>query len=161
MDDQRFGPFEIPALPRDGKGKKSALCPVRAIKRYLKVTEGKRKLCNRLFLNPKKGDKAVAKNTISFWLRQVMVKACDMESDKGAKAHSVRSLSTSLQFSVNRSLPQVLKAGTWTSQNTFTNRYLRDYSVKYLDKFCLEIGPVIAAQALVHKQPQKGHADRR
>ena len=63
--------------------------------------------------------------------------------------YSVRGLGPSLQFSISRALHQVLRAGTWASQTTFTKAYLRTFTVKYLDKFSLELGPVVAAQSVV------------
>ena len=52
-------------------------------------------------------------------------------------------------FTANRSLYQVLKAGTWTRHNTFTNFYLKRFSVRKLDKFAVELGPLIATQSVV------------
>ena len=151
-DDSRVSSFRIPALERE-EGKRPLLCPVRALKRYLKVTEGKRRKCSTLFLNPVKPDTPVVKNTISFWIREVIRGTTDPAGSKNPRAHSVRSLCTSLQFVRNKSLQQVLKAGTWNSHNTFTNAYLREFSPKYLDKFSLELGPVVAAQGVVSGIP--------
>ena len=148
VDDPRFGSFKIPALKKE-QGKRPLLCPVRALKRYLKVTEGKRQKCLTLFLNPVKSDTSVAKNTLSFWLRETITRTGAPVGDKTPRAHSVRGIGTSLQFARNRSLQQVLKAGTWNSHNTFTNAYLREFSTKYLNKFSLELGPIVAAQGVV------------
>ena len=68
--------FRIPALEKE-EGKRPLLCPVRALKRYLKVTEGKRRKCSTLFLNPVIPDTPVAKNTISFWIREVIRRNSD------------------------------------------------------------------------------------
>ena len=151
-DDPRFGTFRIPALEKV-KGKRPVLCPVRAVKRYLKVTKGVRKKCKKLLLNPTTPDKEVSKSTLSFWLRKVILEADAATGTGKVKAHGVRSLSTSLAFARNKSLHQVLKAGTWTAHNTFTNAYLREFSVKYLEKFSMELGPVVAAQEILQPPP--------
>ena len=151
-DDPRFGPFSVPALPRDSKGNRPLLCPVRAVKIYLKRTKKARSRCQRLFLNPRIPDKPVAKNTISSWIRDVIRQAhinVNIKPPDKIRAHSLRGFGPSIQFSINRALHQVLRAGTWASQTTFTKAYLRTFTVKYLDKFSLELGPVVAAQSVV------------
>ena len=151
-DDPRFGPFVIPALPREDNGNRPLLCPVRAVKIYLKRTKKIRSKCQRLFLHPLVGDTPVAKNTFSYWIRDVIRQAhinVNVRPPDRIRAHSVRGLGSSLQYSINRALHQVLRAGTWASQTTFTKAYLRVFTVKYLDKFSLELGPVVAAQGIV------------
>ena len=61
-------------------------------------------------------------------------------------------MSVSLNFVANRSVHQVLTAGTWSSQKTFSKFYLRNYTRKRLDKFYLELGPVVAGQSVVNKR---------
>ena len=151
-DDHRFGPFAIPALPGEDNGKRPLLCPVPAVKIYLKRTNKMRSKCQRLFLHPITPDTPVAKNTISCWIRDVIRQAhinVNVKPPDRIRAHSVRGLGSSLQYYINRALYQVLRAGTWASQTTFTKAYLRMFTVKYLDKFSLELGPVVAAQSIV------------
>ena len=42
-----------------------------------------------------------------------------------------------------------LKAGMWSRHNTLTNNYLRQFSVKKLERFAMELGRVVAAQSVV------------
>ena len=71
------------------------------------------------------------------------------------KAHSVRSVSATLSFKYNRSLYQVLKAGSWSKHNTFTKFYLKKFSLRRMEKFNLELGPVVAAQSIVGEKRSK------
>ena len=74
-DDRRFGAFGIPAIPKDERGRRSKLCPVRAIKEYWDRTEKVKRSTNKLFINPQKADRVISKNTISFWIRELIYKA--------------------------------------------------------------------------------------
>ena len=58
-------------------------------------------------------------------------------------------MSASLNFTYNRSLYQVLKAGSWSRHNTFTRHYLKRFSVRKLERFNLELGPLVAALGMV------------
>ena len=103
-------------------------------------------------MNWRDSKRQISKNTISYWIRDLILKAHKRNDKKlfgKVKAHTVRSISASLGFTANRSLYQVLKAGTWTRHNTFTNFYLKRFSVRKLDKFAVELGPLIAAQSVV------------
>ena len=46
-DDRRFGPYKIPSIPLDEKGKRSLLCPVRAIRTYWEKTKHLRRPHNK------------------------------------------------------------------------------------------------------------------
>ena len=76
----------------------------------------------------------VSKNTISYWLHETISKA--YESAEGEplapriRAHEVRGIAPTLLFRQNFAVDQVLKAGTWKNQTTFTSFYLRDVAHK-------------------------------
>ena len=152
--DERFESFTIPSLAdfTDNDPAEMLLCPVRALKHYLKRTGGPRPGGQRLFVSAGSKRKNVSRNTISFWLREVISKAYgkDVPQERGTpgiKAHQVRGIATSLAFKKNMLVPQVLRAGTWNRQSTFTSFYLREVTHKFMDTF--SIGPVVAAQAVV------------
>ena len=63
------------------------------------------------------------------------------------KAHKVRKLATFLLFKRNCTVHQVLKARTWSSQNTFSAIYLRDVTHRHMETFF--IGSVEVAQQVV------------
>ena len=60
-------------------------------------------------------------------------------------AHEVRALSSSWAWSNKVPLDDVVKAGFWSSENSFIRFYLRDTSVSSL----ASLGPIVAAQAVV------------
>ena len=63
------------------------------------------------------------------------------------RAHEVRAVATSTLFRKVRSIPAVLRAGTWKSMSTFASFYLRDVTHRYLDTFSL--GPVVSALRVI------------
>ena len=125
--------------------------PVRTLWCYLKRTRHLRPECRRLFVSTGRIKKEVSKNTISFWLRETIRKAYASEPGvvlpSRVRAHEVRGIAPSLSFKKNFSVEQVLRAGVWSSQTTFTSYYLRDTAHRSLDTFSL--GPVVAAQQVV------------
>ena len=146
--------FELPALTNIlGQTDEDALlCPVRALRRYLELTKDSRPACRRLFITPsRRSPKSVSKNSISFWIRQVVRSAYDGVSVRErdmclVKAHEVRALATSVLFAKNCSLDAVMDAAQWRSHSTFASFYLRDYDHQYLDLHSL--GPIVAAQQI-------------
>ena len=150
--DPRFDSFTIPALPkaRDNPNGR-LLCPVRAVKLYLRRTAPHRPACERLFLTTGPNPKEIAKNTISFWLRKTIARAYELAGRSlpvpAPRARETRGIAPSLLYRKNFALPQVLSAGTWRRHTTFTRHYLRDIAHKSLDTY--HLGPVVAAQALV------------
>ena len=126
------------------------LCPIRALRRYLKITSKVRPEYSRLFVSShKKGKKPISKNTISYWIRNVISDAYKNSHERDTelvkvKAHEVRAIATSLLFKKNSSLSEVMEAASWRSNTTFSSFYLRDVTHRSLDLHTL--GPVVAAQ---------------
>ena len=152
--DERFSSFSVPSLD-DFVGsdpEELLLCPVRAMKTYLSRTQAFRPQLKSLFISTLKKPKVVAKNTISFWLREVIRRAYQsnnsIEIPKSIRIHEIRAIAPSLLFDRNFEISQVLKAGVWKRQTTFTSFYLREISHQYLDSYSL--GPIVAAQEVVH-----------
>ena len=146
--DPRFEGFSIPKLPR-AQTDARLLCPVRALRRYLECTEPHRPRFERLWLATGVSKREISKNSISFWIRQVISRAYGDAADAppNPKARELRGLGPSLLFKKNFSVEAVLKAGTWKRQSTFTRFYLRDLASKTLDTY--HLGPVVAAQEIV------------
>ena len=151
VPDPRFEGFTVPALPRESNDRDGRLlCPVRAVRCYLDRTALYRPQCRRLFVTTGRDKKEVGKNSISFWLRDVISRAYRLagrDPVPSCRAREVRGIAPSLLFKKNFAVAQVLKAGTWRRNNTFTRHYLRDLAHRSLDVFTL--GPVVAAQAVV------------
>ena len=147
--DPRFDSFTIPALPKASDNPNGRLlCPVRAVKLYLRRTAPHRPACEWLFLTTGPNPKEIAKNTISFWLRKTIARAYEPFSTcSRPSCLETRGIAPSLLHRKNFALPQVLCAGMWRRHTTFTRHYLRDLAHKSLDTY--HLGPVVAAQALV------------
>ena len=87
-------------------------CPVRAVRAYLRRTEPLRsKDQGRLFISTGQTKKEVSKNTIPYWLREMITKA--YESSEGEplapriRAHEVREIAPTLLFRRNFAVDQV------------------------------------------------------
>ena len=77
VPDPKYESFSVPALGetvREGR----LLCPVRAMRIYLERTALHRPALRRLFLSTSSRKKEVSKNTISLWLRKVIVRAYEL-----------------------------------------------------------------------------------
>ena len=150
--------FSIPALEplvESEDTPQRMLCPVRAVRIYLRRTEKYRGDRTKLFLAYKKGHKGdIHPNTISGWIRKTICQAHDPKTVKNkdlhrlrAKAHDVRGVAASLAFQKNCSLQSIMDACCWSSHNTFTSYYLKDMALELDDIY--HLGPVVAAQQIV------------
>ena len=110
------------------------LCPVRALRFYIKRTENLRAGRKPLFLpiRETKGS-SLSPNTISSWLRKAILLAYEVVGRDGelgrlhsVRAHEVRALSASWDALKNVATADILSACRWRSHTTFTTFYLRD-----------------------------------
>ena len=89
------------------------LCPVRALRIYLDRSASFSPLPRRLFLSPRQPSRALSKNAISFFLREVIHEAEEGRPDVGpVRGHSIRGVSTSAAFHRNWSVASVLESAT-------------------------------------------------
>ena len=119
------------------------LCPIQAVRTYLSLTSSISPRPRSLLVSPRRPSRSLSKNTLSFFIRQVILDAGAVE--KGALppcAHSIRAVTTSAAFLRNWSISQVLEALTWRSNTVFTSFYFRDISYS-LDS-CHSLGPFVA-----------------
>ena len=108
------------------------LCPVRALRFYLDRTRSLSPLRHRLFVSPCRPSRAMSKNAVSFFLREVIHAAGASRPEVGSvRAHEVRSVSTSVAFHRNWSVSSVLESATWSSSLVFSSFYLRDIQHEY------------------------------
>ena len=124
------------------------LCPVRALKVYLKRTESFRKDRKRLFL-PIKGNHDISKGSISGWISSVIRLACKKLSILAMlkfRAHEDRALATSWAYFCKSPVEEIIRAAVWSDKSVLAKFYLRDFSrpTSNLQLF----GPVIAAQKI-------------
>ena len=142
------------------------LCPVRALKTYLRRTKYLRTPSKRRlfvsFIESKRSD--IGSPSISRWLKSVIKlaysdSACDSEP-RSMRAHEIRAWASSLAWANNTSLSSIMEAGYWFSQATFIQHYLRDVSHEKLDG-AKGISLVAAQQAIpAGKASSKGHRSR-
>ena len=119
------------------------LCPVRALRFYLDRTRSLSPLRHRLFVSPRRPSRAMSKNAVSFFLREVIHDAGASRPEVGSvRAHEVRSVSTSVAFHGNWSVSSVLESATWSSSSVFSSFYLRDIQHEY--DGMLSLGPFVA-----------------
>ena len=114
------------------------------------MTASSRPALTRLFLSTGATRKEISKNSVSYWLLQVISRAnteAGEEPPQRPCARKTRGIGLSLLFKKNFSVEAVLKAGTWRRQTTFSRFYLRDLASRSLDTY--HLGPVIAAQGVV------------
>ena len=99
---------------------------------------------HRLFVSPRRPSRAMSKNAVSFFLREVITAAGAARPQVGSlRAHEVRSVSTSVVFHRNWSVSSVLESATWASSSVFSSFYLRDIQHEY--DGLLSLGPFVAA----------------
>ena len=120
------------------------LCPVRALRLYLLRARSLSPCRHRLFVSPRRHSRAMSKNAVSFFLREVISAAGAARPHVGSlRAHEVRSVSTSVAFHRNWSVSSVLESATWASSSVFSSFYLRDIQHEY--DGLLSLGPFVAA----------------
>ena len=135
---QSLGDF-VAGLPED-----HLLCPVRSLREYVTRTSQFINRPRRLFVSPRCPSRAMSKNAISYFLRQVIVHSgSSSESVAAPKAHSIRGIATSSAFFKNWSLSSVLEVTSWRSNTVFTSFHFKD--MKYVFEGVHSLGPFVAA----------------
>ena len=120
------------------------LCPVHDLRIYLDRTLSLAPSRCRLFVSLGCPTRAMSKNAISFFLREVIHGAEAVRPEVGTvRAHDIRGVSTSVAFHRNWSASAVLDAATWSSSSVFTSFYLRDLQHEF-HGLC-SLGPFVAA----------------
>ena len=155
-----YAPVTIPALgPSMGEDLPDRLlCPVRALRYYLKLKHKgqdpnnrfRRLLCAFKFGHT--GD--ISKQTVSGWIRQLIKQAYSEVQDEDIphlthtnfQARELRAFASSLAFHQNYSLKQVMEAASWRNNNTFVSFYLRDLSQM---GDVTTAGPFVAGQQVI------------
>ena len=120
------------------------LCPVRALRIYLDRTRPLAPVRHRLWVSPRRPSRAMSKNAVSFFLREVIHAAGASRPEVGSvRAHEIRGVSTSVAFHRNWSVSTVLESATWSSSSVFSSFYLRDIQHEY--DGIRSLGPFVAA----------------
>ena len=111
-----FSVFKLKCYPPDRR-----LCCYTVLKEYLVRTKSLRSTKQRLMLSYIKPYKEITRDTVSRWIRTVMIRAgIDVTV---FSAHSVRSASTSKARDNNVPISTIMKRAGWTSGSTFQKYY--------------------------------------
>ena len=138
--------FSLPSLGVFAAGlpEDLLLCPVRSLREYVRRTDALVNHPRRLFVAPRCPSRAMSKNAISYFLREVIVQSgASSEEIAAPKAHSIRGIATSSAFFRNWSLASVLDAASWRSNSVFTSFYFRD--MQFVMDGVYALGPFVTA----------------
>ena len=109
------------------------VCPMRALRFYLDRTKSLSPLRHRLFVSPHRPTRAMSKNAVSFFLREVIHAAGASRPEVGSvRAHEVRSVSTSVAFHRNWSVSSVLESATGAPVRCFPNFIYATYNTNLM-----------------------------
>ena len=109
-----------------------SLCPVRAIRFYIKRTDLFRKEQKKLFISTQPNRQTeIVKATISSWLKQGITMAYKtagtedrrLFDPRKVKGHHLRVAAASWAYAKNIPIDRILLAANWASHNTFTSHY--------------------------------------
>ena len=76
-------------------------CPVRAIKFLRKAARSASYIPSRLFVSSRNMERAMSKNAMSFYLRQLIVDSGAVSTSRPPRAHDIRGIATSLNYYSN------------------------------------------------------------
>ena len=131
-------------------------CPVRAIKFLRKAARSASFIPSRLFVSPRNLERAMSKNAMSFYLRQLIVDSGAVSSARPPRAHDIRGIATSLNYYSNLSLSNLMQVATLRSNRVFASCYLKEVSATQ-DNIQQFRPLVIAGDRLQPKPPKQKH----
>ena len=109
-----------------------ALCPLKTLRDYIIKTEEHRNnkgiFQEKLFISFQKPHRAVTTETISRWIKIVMIKS---GINKEVTAYTTRSIATSSASAAGVPINSILKAAGWSSQLTFARFYHKEVDIKF------------------------------
>ena len=126
-------------------------CPVRAIKFLRKAARSASYIPSRLFVSPRNLERAMSKNVMSFYLRQLIVDSGAVSTSHPPRAHDIRGIATSLNYYSNLSLSNLMQVATWKSNRVFASRYLKEVSATQDN--IRQFGPLVIAGDRLHPRP--------
>lgn len=128
------------------------LCPVRALKFYVQRTKKLRGPNDHLWCSVRDPSRPLSKNALSFFLRSLIKEAHEQCADSEmsilkVKAHEIRAVSTSVAFSRNLSVKDLVKSTFWRCKSVFASHYLVDVQTVFEE--CSTLGPFIATDTVL------------
>ena len=124
-------PIDLKAMKHYSSIKEDAAwCPVRALKYYVKRTEGLRGEAQQLFIKQVQPHDGVRPVTIAGWIVAVIKQAYPHGQAPGLEqtphAHDVRGISASWAKFQGVPIDEIMQAAAWKSPNTFISCYMKD-----------------------------------
>ena len=126
-------------------------CPVRAIKFLRKAARSASYIPSRLLVSPRNPERAMSKNAMSFYLRQLIVDSGAVSTSRPPGAHDIRGIATSLNYYSNLSHSNLMQVATWKSNRVFASRYLKEVSATQDN--IRQFGPLVIAGDRLHPRP--------
>ena len=144
-------PVELPAFhpppfasPEDRR--LNCVCPVRALRQYVRKTAVIRGSVSQLFVTHgpgKAAGKPAASPTLSRWILDAIRLAYSskgLDVPDGLRAHSTRAMASSWAVAKGVSIQEVCLAANWSSSATFATFYRLDVSASSMAHAVLEVG---------------------
>ena len=135
--------FPLPALSQvTSEREELLLCPVRALRYYLRRIESLQLKPTRLFVAPSAPSRPISKNAISYFIRSVILDSHavrNLPSDvellhvDNVRAYDIRAMSVSTSLKVTGKLEDLRRAALWKCMTIFPSFYLRDLSHFYFE----------------------------
>ena len=135
----------------------ASLCPVRALRCYLRRTQASRGQRKRLFLPLGNKPGEITKNSISYWLKAAILRAYDaagLPAPTWARPHELRAVAASMALHSNISVQNIVQGCFWAGDSTFASHYLRDMSVEDVEGL-KSFGPLVLAQQIVNPSTRR------
>ena len=134
-----------------GNDEERLLCPVRAITCYLDRTRDRARP-RTLFRSVRDPSRPISKAAISSFMRELIQSSHKnfpdhLASTLRVKAHDVRGVATSLLWSKNKSIADVMAAACWRTRSIFANHYFSSIQREQNEVFSL--GPIVAAGHII------------
>ena len=98
------------------------LCIFHLLKHYLEITKDLRK-DNQLLISFKKPHRKITSDSVSRWIKLVLKLANIDVINNSIKAHSTRSMATSIASFSGMPINQIMEAAGWTQESTFVRHY--------------------------------------
>ena len=157
-----FSPIVLPSLESfvGPEEPDALLCPVRAVRVYIRRTAPFRRGRNKLFISfQRRRTTDITAQTLSIWFRslvQHIYNSADIDALNLYKVstHQARHVAMSLASSYNVSMETLIRAGMWVNSTSFTNYYLSDALVVVREAQRFRLGPLVTSQTVVQEVPK-------
>ncbi|XP_071084229.1 uncharacterized protein [Haliotis cracherodii] len=129
------------------------LCPVRALRIFIRRSKTRRGSRKRLFIPVSTTSTTeVSRNTISLWLRAVILQAysiANLDPPRTNNPHEIRALASTMALHSNCTIKTIMEGCFWRSDTVFASHYLRDVTLEDIEGV-RSFGPLVVAQQVTN-----------